>query len=133
VRTFAGALREGLTHLDSFAYLEQGRRRLEGLTRLSREELYHECHEIIHLYQRALAHWPGNVRAAEGLVRARDILAAVALRRGEIQLARSQVRALDQECQQYNLRALAEDRVAEHVRSLLSDRARGGQRDVTRN
>jgi serine/threonine protein kinase len=133
VRTFATALRDALAHLDSFAYFEQGRRRLEELTRLSREELYHECHEIIHLYQRALAHWPGNVRAAEGLVRARDILAAVALRRGEIQLARSQVRALDQECQQYNLRALAEDGVAEQVRLLLSDRVRGGQRDVTCN
>ena len=133
VREFAAALRDALAHLDSFIYFEQGRRRLEALPRLGREELYHECHEIIHLYQRALAHWPGNIRAAEDLVRARDILAAVALRRGEIQLARSQVRALDQERQQYNLRALAEDHVAEQIRLLLSDRARGGQQDVRCN
>jgi serine/threonine protein kinase len=133
VRTFATALREALTHLDSFSYFEQGRRRLEQLPGLGREELYHECHEIIQLYQRALAHWPGNLRAAEDLVRVRDILAAVALRRGEIQLARSQVRALDQERQQYNLCALAEDSVADQIRLLLSDRARGGRQDVTCN
>jgi serine/threonine protein kinase len=133
VRDFAAALRNALAHLDSFSYFEQGRQRLEKLPRLGREELYHECHEIIHLYQRALAHWPGNIRAAEDLVRARDILAAVALRRGEIQLARSQVRTLDQECQQYNLRGLAEDNVAEQIRLLLSNRARGGQQDVTCN
>jgi serine/threonine protein kinase len=130
VRALATALREALAHLDSFTYFEQGRRRLEALPRLGREELYHECHEIIQLYQRALAHWPGNVRAAHDLVRARDILSTVALRRGEIQLARSQVRALDQECQQYQLGALAEDSVVEQIRLLLSERARGGLEDV---
>jgi serine/threonine protein kinase len=126
VPEFAAALREALAHLDSFTHFEQGRQRLEELPRLGREELYHECHEIIQLYQRALAHWPGNVRAAEDLVRVRDILSAVALSRGEVQLARSQVRALDQECQQYQLRALTEDNVAEQIRWLLSERARGG-------
>jgi serine/threonine protein kinase len=130
VRAFAAALRAALTHLDSFAYFEQARKRLEALPGLDGEELYHECHEIIHLYQRALAHWPGNVRAAEDLVRARDILSAVALRRGEIQLARSQARALDQECAHYRLRALAKDNVAEEIRLLLSDRARGGRQEV---
>jgi serine/threonine protein kinase len=130
VGEFAAALREALAHLDSFTYFEQGRRRLEALPGLGGEELYHECHEIIQLYQRSLAHWPGNIRAAEGLVRARDILAAVALRRGEIQLARAQVRALDQERRRYNLQALAEDSVAEQIRFVLSDRARGGQQGV---
>src|SRR5262249_27518468 len=133
VPAFAAALREALTHLDSFTYFEQGRRRLEHLPGLGREELYHECHGIIHLYQRALAHWPGNIRAAEDLVRVRDILAAAALRRGEIQLARSQVRTLDLERQQYNLSALAEDSVADKIRLLLSDRARGGRQDVRYN
>jgi serine/threonine protein kinase len=130
VRDFATALRDAQAHLTSFTYFEQGRRRLEALPGLAREVLYNECHEIIQLYQRALAHWPGNTRAAEDLVRARDILAAVALRRGEIQLARSQIRTLDQERQQYNLQGLAADSVAEKIRVLLSDRARGGQPDV---
>jgi serine/threonine protein kinase len=133
VRAFATALRDALAHLDSFTYLDQGRRRLEALPGLGREELYHECHEIIQLYQRALAHWPGNVRAAEDLVRVRDILSTIALRRGEIQLARSQARALDQECQQYHLNVLAEDSVAEQIRVLLSERTRGGRQDVTSN
>jgi serine/threonine protein kinase len=133
VRDLAAALREAMAHLDSFAYFEQGRRRLEKLPELPREALYHECHEIMQLYQRALAHWSGNIRAAEDLVRIRDILAAVALRRGEIHLARSQVRALDQERQQYDLRGLAEDRVAEQIRALLSDRARSGQHAARRD
>jgi serine/threonine protein kinase len=131
VRVFATALRDALAHLDSFTYFEQGRRRLEELPRLGREELYHQCHEVIRLYQRALAHWPGNLRAAEGLVRTRDILAAIALRRGEIQLARSQVRTLDQECAQYQLHGLGEDSVAEQIRLLLSDRARSGEQETT--
>src|SRR5262249_12361405 len=88
VKEFAAAIREALTHLDSFIFFDEGRRRFEELPKLDRDEIYRECHEIIALYQRALAHWPGNLRAAEGLVRVRDTLAAVALRRGEIQLAR---------------------------------------------
>jgi serine/threonine protein kinase len=128
VKEFAGEIREALTHLDSFTFYEQGRRRFEELPGLDREELYRECHEIVALYQRALAHWPGNIRAAEGLVRVRETLAAVALRRGEIQLARSQVRARDQECEQYNLRALAADSVAEKIRASLSERDRRGRR-----
>jgi hypothetical protein len=128
VKEFAAAIGEALTHLDSFAFFEQGRRRFEDLPGMDREELYRECHEIVALYQRALAHWPGNVRAAEGLVRVRETLAAVALRRGEIQLARSQVRAIDQECEQYHLNALAADHVAEKIRASLSERDRRGRR-----
>jgi hypothetical protein len=126
VAEFASAIRTALAHIDSYVFFEEGRRRFEGLPGLNRDELYRECHEIVGLYQRALAHWNGNVRAAEGLVRVRETLAAVALRRGEIQLARSQVRAADQDRAQYNLRLLAADGVAEAIRHSLSERDRRG-------
>jgi hypothetical protein len=95
---------------------------------LGRDEIYRECHEIIALYQRALAYWPGNVRAAEGLARVRETLAAVALRRGEIQTAQSQIRARDQECAQYKIGALGPDDVAEKIRASLADRDRQGRK-----
>jgi serine/threonine protein kinase len=130
VKEFAAAIRDALTHIDSFVFYDEGRRRFEELPGLDRDEVYRECHEIIALFQRALAHWPGNIRAAEGLIRVRDTLSAVALRRGEIQLARSQVRARDQECEMYKLRDLAADNVAEKILSSLADRARQGRIQV---
>jgi serine/threonine protein kinase len=131
VKELAETIRDALTHLNSFTFSNEARSRFEGLPGLDRDEIYRECHEIIALYQRALAHWPGNIRAAEGLVRVREALSAVALRRGEIQLARSQVRALDQECEQYNLQALAVDGIAEQIRTSLAERARRGQKQVS--
>jgi serine/threonine protein kinase len=128
VKDFAAEIRTALTHIDSFSFYDQGRGRFENLPGLDRDELYRECHEIIALYQRALAHWPGNVRAAEGLVRARSTLATVALRRGEIELARSQVRALEQECERYNLRTLGADAAAEAIRDSLAERDRRGRK-----
>jgi hypothetical protein len=83
-------------------------------------EGYRPLHE-----RRGTAH--ADDLAQEDLVRTRDILATVALRRGEIHLARSQARAIEQERAQYQLRALAADSVAEQIRALMSDRARGAQ------
>jgi hypothetical protein len=86
--------------------------------------LYHECEEIIALYQRALACWPGNKVAAERLVWLRETLAAVALRRGEIQLAQSSVQTAERERQLYGVAVLRPDPVAEKIKASLLDRRR---------
>jgi len=117
VREFQRAVREYLAHAESLAVAQQGRRRFEALAGLDREDIYRECNEIIALFKQALVGWPGNRLAAEGLIRVRQTLAAIALRRGEIDLARSHGRAMQQEIQQYNVPPLAADRIAEQVKA----------------
>jgi serine/threonine protein kinase len=124
VKEFAGEVGEFLSHQVSLTFSEQAGLRFETLLDRDRDDFYRECDEIIALYQRALACWPGNIAAGTGLVRMRETLAGVALRRGEIQLARSQVKAADREREQYHIHALAPDAVAERIKAALMDRDR---------
>jgi serine/threonine protein kinase len=117
VREFQNAIRAFSSHMDSLALTHQSRRRFEALPGLDRDDIYRECGEIIALYQQALLRWPENLLAAEGLIRARDTLAGVALRRGEFLLAQSQVRAIEQERKQYKLAALGSDSVADRIKA----------------
>jgi hypothetical protein len=104
----------------ALALTHESRRRFEALPGLDRDEIYRECGEIIALYQQALLRWPGNLLAAEGLIRVRDTFAGVALRRGEFLLARSQVRAIEEEIKQYNVAALGSDSVAERIKASVA-------------
>jgi serine/threonine protein kinase len=125
VNEFAGAVRDFMAHQISLNFSAQARERFEGLPGLAPEDFYRECEEIIGLFQRALASWPGNSVAAERLVWLRETLSAVALRRGDIQLARSSARAAEQERHLYDIDVLRPDAVAERIKACLTDRDRG--------
>jgi tRNA A-37 threonylcarbamoyl transferase component Bud32 len=124
VKEFASAVRDFLSHQLSLSFSEQASQRFAGLIELDREDFYRACDEIIALYQRALACWSGNRRAAEGLIRIRETLTAIALRRGEIQLARSQARAAERERAEYGVPELPPDSTVERIKSSLSARDR---------
>jgi hypothetical protein len=124
VREFAGEVRDFLAHQISLNISTQAGERFEAMPGLAPEDFYRECEEIIGLYQRALACWPGNPAAAERLVWLRETLAAVALRRGEIQLARSSAQAEVRERQLYSIATLRPDEVAERIKASLTDRDR---------
>jgi serine/threonine protein kinase len=124
VKEFTGVVSDVIAHQISLNISTQACERFEALPGLAPEDFYRECEEIIGLFQRALACWAGNTGAAERLVWLRETLAAVALRRGEIQLARSSVRAAERERQLYHLHALRPDAVAEKIKASLTARDR---------
>jgi hypothetical protein len=126
VQEFAAAVRDFQAHQVSLGFSGRACERFEALPGLAPEDFYRECDEIIGLYQRALACWPGNPTAAERLVWLRETLAAVALRRGEIQLARSQVREAERERRLYGIRTLRPDAVAERIKTTLTGWDRRG-------
>jgi serine/threonine protein kinase len=124
VKDFADAVRDVRAHQISLDLGAEARRRFEALPGLAPDDFYRECEEIISLLQRALACWPGNDEAAQRLVWLRETLASVALRRGEIQLARSSARAADRERLQYHVEVLRPDEVAQKIKASLTDRDR---------
>jgi serine/threonine protein kinase len=124
VKELQQTIRDYLAHRDSLELTHEARQRLEALPGVPGDELYRECQEIITLYTQALKRWPGNVVAAEGVINTRTTLAGVAVRRGEIMLARSQGKAIDQDLKRYNLSALAPDPVVDQVRAALADQER---------
>lgn len=124
VKEFAAAVRDFMAHDVSLTLSAQARQRFEALPRMAAEEFYRECEEIVSLLQRALGHWPGNLAAARRLVWLRETMAAVALRRGEIQLARSAARAAERERQLYGVDAQPPDEAAEQVKASLTERDR---------
>lgn len=124
-REFAIAVGDFLSHQISSNYTTEACMRFEALPGLSADDFYRECEEIIALLQRALISWPDNLKAARRLVWLRETFAAVALRRGEIQLARSSARAAERECQAYHIDSLPPDDVAERIKASLIDRDRG--------
>jgi hypothetical protein len=124
VNSLSGAIRDFLTHEVSLNYSAQASARFEALPGRAPEDFYRECDEIIALLQQALACWPGNTAAAERLVWLRETLAGVALRRGEIQLARSSARAAERERGLYGIDAPQPDAVAERIKASLTDRDR---------
>jgi hypothetical protein len=124
VKEFAGAVREVQAHQISVDIAGQANKRFEALPSMAPEDFYRECEEIIGLYQRALARWPGNTSAGERLIWLRETLAAVALRRGEIQLARSSSHAADRERRLYGIDVIRPDYVAEKIKANLTDRTR---------
>jgi hypothetical protein len=119
---FAAAVRDFMAHQMSVNFSTQAQKRFEALPGLAPEEFYRECEEIVALFQRALACWPGNTVAAERLIWLRETLAAVALRRGEIQLARSSARAAERDRLLYGISVLHPDAVAERIKASLTDR-----------
>jgi serine/threonine protein kinase len=124
VQEFQAAIRAYVSHLESFRLANEARRRFQALREVDSRDVYRECNEIIALYLQALTSWPGNLLAAEGLVRTRDTLAGVALKRGEFLLARSQVRAIDEEQKKYNLSAVAPDSIAEQIQRSVAEKDR---------
>jgi serine/threonine protein kinase len=124
VKELQQTIRDYLSHRDSLTLGAEARQRFEGLPAVPGEDIYRECAEIITLYHQALKRWHGNVVAAEGLIKTRTTLAGVAVRRGEIMMARSQGRAIEQELQRYNLSDIAPDAVVEQVRAALADQER---------
>jgi len=124
VKELAAAVRDVRAHQISLNFSTQARQRFEALPGLAPDDFYFECEEIISLLQRALACWPGNDEAAQRLVWLRETLASVAVRRGEIQLARSSARAAERERQLYGIDVLRPDDVAQRIKAGLTDRDR---------
>jgi serine/threonine protein kinase len=124
VKEFQSKIRAYQSHLESFRFANEARRRFQALPNLDSRDVYRECNEIIALYLQALTSWPGNLLAAEGLVRTRDTLAGVALKRGEFLLARSQVRAIEEELAKYNLPAVSPDSFAEKIKVSVAEQDR---------
>jgi serine/threonine protein kinase len=124
VQEFQSEIRAYLSHLESFRLANEARCRFQALPELDSKDVYRECNEIIARYLQALAGWPGNLLAAEGLVRTRDTLAGVALKRGEFLLARSQVRAIEEEQKKYNLAPVGPDSVAEKIKVTVAEKDR---------
>jgi serine/threonine protein kinase len=124
VQELAAAVGDFRAHQVSLDFSDQAGARFEALPGLAPEDFYRECEEIVSLLQRALACWPGNAAAAERLVWLRETLAGVALRRGEIQMARSSAQAAERERERYGIGALRPDAVAERIKARLTDRDR---------
>jgi hypothetical protein len=122
VKDFARAIRDCMEHQISIEFNSRAGVRFEALPGLASDAFYHECEEIIGLLQRALAYWPGNSAAAERLVWLRETLAAVALRRGEISLARSSAQAAEQDRRLHGIETLRPDPIAERIKSSLTER-----------
>ena len=130
VRDFQTAVRDYLAHAQSLAVARQGWQRFEQLPEQDQEDIYRECNEIIAIFKQALVAWPGNRLAGEGLVQVRQTLAGIALRRGEVQLARSHSKALDQECASYQLPLRPANAVAERIKASVGAQDREARRNL---
>jgi serine/threonine protein kinase len=120
-------VRAFLAHRDSLALADDARRRFEDLPGVGLDDVYRECHEIIALYLQALKRWPENPTAAEGLFQTRSALAGLALRRGEIMLARSQGKAMEHEAKVFPRPADNVDEAGELVQAALLEQERRGR------
>ncbi len=94
VKEFQKAVREYLAHAESLQLSASGDARMDKVAAAAPSAVYRELTEIIVGYQQALHLWSGNRAAGDGLFRAREALAGVALQRGDLALAESETSAL---------------------------------------
>lgn len=103
VKAFQQAVREYQDHRQSLKLSAVAGDRLNRLSATDAADIYRECTEIIAGYQQALELWSANARAVRGLRQAREVFVGIALDRGDLALAQSQVRAMATDCQQYKI------------------------------
>jgi hypothetical protein len=106
VQEFQQAIRGYLSHMESLRLSAAADARLLVLAKVDEDDLYREATEIIAGQQQALELWPSNHQAALGLRRARETMAGLALERGDLTLAKSQVAAMEAEQGQFALNAV---------------------------
>ena len=94
VKAFQAALRDYRMHAQSVALADKARTRQAALATLPEPELYRESNEIIAAFQQALELWAANAAAVHGLRQAREAFANLALNRGDLSLAQSQISAM---------------------------------------
>jgi len=94
VKDFQAALAAYREHAESLTIADACARRLHALDEAQEQDAYREANEIAAGFQQALELWPENAGAAAGLCRARLRYAQLALERGDLSLARSQLNAL---------------------------------------
>lgn len=99
VKAFQQALRDCRMHAQSVLLAERAQDRLGRQAAVPEAEQYRDCNEIIAAFQQALELWRANSAAISGLRRARETFVELALRRGDLSLAQSQVIALQADAQ----------------------------------
>lgn len=124
VKNFQRAIREYQEHAESLSISSACNDRLSQLETADTESLYREANEIIAGYQQALNLWPGNRTAVTGLCNARTAYVRIALERGDLTLAASQLSALESESEEHN----CGESVASAVAGLRSDLSRARAR-----
>ena len=100
-KEFQLAIRDYQEHAESLKLSSAAEIRFAQLDQAGESEEYRECTEIIAGYQQALELWPLNRSAIVGLRKVRERYAETALDRGELALARSEVAAMEAECERY--------------------------------
>jgi len=86
VREFHQAIVASRTHVQSELLVDSANTLAE---QASREEEYQGLSRALHAYEEALVLWPGNLRAAAGLLTVRRSYAGMALAAGDLDLAES--------------------------------------------
>ena len=94
---FQELVREYVSHFQSISLSSQARKLRLELPHVAAERSYRHCEKTIALYTQSLGLWPENKAARVGLSATRHALAEIALRRGDIHLARDQVRAANRD------------------------------------
>ncbi len=95
VKELQAAVRDYGQHAESLTLSAAAANRLEGIHRIREGEQYRECTEVIAGFQQALELWPGNANAVRGLRQVRETLAQLAIRRGDLALAQSELSAIE--------------------------------------
>ncbi|HRU07153.1 MAG TPA: protein kinase, partial [Candidatus Brocadiia bacterium] len=97
VQDLQRAVRDYQAHAQSLTLGAAAQRRLAAIESAPAAERYRECTEIIAGFQQAIELWSQNAAAIRGLRASRSAFIAMALSRGDLALAQSQVRALSAE------------------------------------
>jgi len=106
VPEFRQALRAHQTHAESVKLTESAADRLDAVAEKGGGDAYREFNEIIGGFQQALNLWSGNRQAVYGLRASREEFTRMALNRGDLSLAASQVRAIEADVKQWPLPGL---------------------------
>jgi hypothetical protein len=103
VKDFQRAIRDYRSHAESLKLSTAADERLSRAKDKPKTEVYRELTEIIAGYQQAIELWSSNEGAILGLRKARETFVEVALERGDLALAQSQVTAMEEECGKFVL------------------------------
>lgn len=103
VKDFQQAIRDYLSHSESLTIALDCEARLAKLSQTEEHALYREATEIIAGFQQAIRLWAHNAPAMNGLRDARQALAEIAIRRGDLELARSEVTAAEEESRRFGM------------------------------
>ena len=123
VKEFQEAIRDYLAHAESLRLSAAGDARLAKLPDAAPDAVYREVTETIACFQQSLQLWGGNEAAFAGLLRAREMLADVALSRGDLALAESETSAMAEEVERHGAGPDAQNLVGKlrkHVRQAVA-------------